>query len=287
MGNSPFIFVDPNGEFVGTALTFLVDLHKTLFFEGGWDFWNYNDDYVQDAWRNFDPGRTGTKTNNAWKIDMGLFQTDDNRTLAGRFIQLFSRFTWEIPQTSLGYLTSHGANLSGNVNDVNYFAGATVLDTDFKGGAFTLGSYILGPKGFKPDFRDHLFVHEYGHYLQNQRLGLLYLPFVALPSVTDFYLVGTDLHDTRWYETNASKRAANYFDKHYGSGRSDYFEGSPDHFDRSSFENEGQESTYINPRNRGRNRDGNPTVCKFHWTDIPINVGFNLGIGLFGYTNCK
>ncbi len=36
----------------------------------------------------------------------------------------------------------------------------------------TLSNYILGPPGFKPDFRDHLFVHEYGHYLQSKNLGL-------------------------------------------------------------------------------------------------------------------
>ncbi|KEO71678.1 hypothetical protein EL17_23255 [Anditalea andensis] len=35
--------------------------------------------------------------------------------------------------------------------------------------------------GFKPDFRDHLFVHEYGHYLQSQRMGPLYLPFGTMP----------------------------------------------------------------------------------------------------------
>lgn len=81
----------------------------------------------------------------------------------------------------------------------------------------TLSNYILGPPGFKPDFRDHLFVHEYGHYLQSKKLGPAYLFVVAKPSLLSSTFDKNN-HGNRWYETHASKLAAKYFDKKYGTG---------------------------------------------------------------------
>lgn len=49
--------------------------------------------------------------------------------------------------------------------------------------AFTIGHYSIGPKNYAADWRDHLYVHEYGHYIQSQRMGLLYFPVVAGPSL--------------------------------------------------------------------------------------------------------
>jgi hypothetical protein len=168
----------------------------------------------------------------------------------------------------------------GQVNEVNSRYGVTVLDTRFEDGASTVGNYIIGPPGMRPDWRDHLFVHEYGHYIQSQRFGPFYFSLIAMPSLTDFWLVddlfGQNLHDTRWYEAGASRLAADYFDRHEGSGRGDYFVGSVNHFDRNSFVTGINSigtvgSLYVNPRTGFINRGANPTAPIFHWTDIPIS----------------
>ena len=51
----------------------------------------------------------------------------------------------------------------------------------------------------------------------------------------------------RWFEIDASKRGARYFDKKYGSGAKGYKKGSEDYFDMDSFVN-GGETPYVNPR---------------------------------------
>lgn len=118
-------------------------------------------------------------------------------------------------------------------------------------------------------------------------MGPLYFNLVALPSVTDFNLVdelfGEDLHDTRWYEAHASRLAANYFDREFGRGAPGYFVGSINHFDRNSFVNDRVASPYLNSRNGRNNFGGNPLNSRFHWSDIPINLIFNKGLGFFGF----
>lgn len=178
-------------------------------------------------------------------------------------------------------------NTAGMVNDINYFGGVAVLDNDFGGGAFTVGSYIFGPRGMRPDFRDHLFVHEYGHYLQSKRQGPLYMAFTAFPSVSDSWISdsewrGNDLHDTRVYEATASRLAVNYFDRHFGTGADGYVAGSADYFDSRSFVT-GELSSYTNPRTGGRNRDSAPINSNFHWSDIVYSFLFNGGVGLLGF----
>ena len=271
MLNDPINNIDPDGEFpILAELAGLTNGIKNLvngdnFFEGFADGWTQS-----------------------WEITGGLFQYDSDLNFGENLWNTVSKFTWELPQTALGFTVSQGLNIGTAVNDVNYFRGATVIDSDLEGGAFTMGSYIVGPEGFRPDFKDHLFVHEFGHYLQSKRMGPLYIPFVALPSLTDFYLAGTDLHHNRWYESSASKLGANYFDREFGTGADGYFVGSRNHFDRNSFVI-GTPSPYFNPRSsvrfgfNVRNREAHPLQSRFHWTDIPFNLMYNGGLGLFGY----
>lgn len=217
----------------------------------------------------------------SWEITGGIFQWNGDQNFGQNLKNITSKLTWEAPQTLAGLTVAQGLNISTVVNDVNYFRGATVLDTDITGGTFTLGSYISGPPGFRPDFTDHLFVHEYGHYLQSKRVGPLYLRAVALPSVTDI-VFWPNRHGTRWYEAQASRLAADYFDREFGSGVQGYFTNSPSHFDRGDFIN-GTQTPYTNPRN-GRTFQGiNPINAQFHWSDIPINILYNGGLGLFGF----
>jgi RHS repeat-associated protein len=104
--NNPLKYVDPSGEFfLGTVLTFVGDLLKTAFIDGGLD--PTSKSARQKAWKDFDPTASWSATNKAWKIDIGGFKTDPNRTIVGRGLQLISRWTWELPQTVLGKGYSH------------------------------------------------------------------------------------------------------------------------------------------------------------------------------------
>ncbi len=183
------------------------------------------------------------------------------------------RATWERFQYSIGNNLAHFANIRGKVREVNYFRGATVVDTDMFENPFSSAPYIFGD-GFRLShgryYTDHVFVHEYGHTIQSKYLGPLYLPLVAPASMKSVLLrdenIGT--HQNRWFEALASRYGGRYFDKHYGSGASGYIAGSANYFDLNSYRT-GARTIYNNPRG-GRNFrpdtafDG---IEQFHWTD--------------------
>jgi uncharacterized protein RhaS with RHS repeats len=206
MGNNPLMGVDPDGRIVFGLIRGLLN----SIFSGGLEFWNAGKrDYVGKAWRKSDPFLRGTAGNNAGRIWGGLFQ--------GNFGQIVSRFTWELPQTIAGFTLSHGLNILGNVKNVGYFDGATVVDA--KNVPFTiavtLGSYINGEdiasnpyetnaSGFANE-RSSLFMHEYGHYLQSQKSGPLYLPKYGVSSAGK----------QGWTEGEANNRANIYFSERH------------------------------------------------------------------------
>ena len=83
--------------------------------------------------------------------------------------------------------------------------------------------------------------------MQSQIIGPFYLPTIGVPSLASTMEIDGNDHRTRWFEVDASRRGAEYFDKHYGSGADGYFYKSEKHFDVASFES-GVFSPYINPR---------------------------------------
>ncbi len=127
--------------------------------------------------------------------------------------------------------------------------------------AFTIGHYSFGPDNYRATWKDHLFVHEYGHYIQSQILGGAYLTIVAVPSLISAAglsdKAGTD-HSHRWFEVSASKLGAKHFDKKYGSGASGYTERNENYFDKQSFWKEKTFSPYINPRIGDGNEEKHP-----------------------------
>lgn len=128
--------------------------------------------------------------------------------------QTVSRFIWETPQTIVGFLAAHGANMFGQVEDVSYFGGATVLQhRQSIGGAFTIGSYIQGGPTIIADPTTWLFQHEYGHYLQSRRYGFAYLNRFALPSLYSAAISDnkTWKHDNYEVERDANLRARDYW----------------------------------------------------------------------------
>jgi RHS repeat-associated protein len=166
-----------------------------------------------------DPFYQGTIPNNNYRINMGLFKTDPRRTIAGRYLQLVSRWTWELPQTIAGNRFSHLRNITWNVDNVDYYGGATLVnknDDSEKWWGLTLGSYINSKNLVADPYIDPGFRHEYGHTLQSRLVGPLYLTRVGLPSLIGSGLdkLGLNDHSREWYETQANRMAFVYFSNH-------------------------------------------------------------------------
>jgi hypothetical protein len=142
----------------------------------------------------------------------GLFKTDKQAAPERRTLQLLSRFTWELPNTALGFFITLGAVLLCPTMPAQYYHSATFVKlatgTDNKRyWAFTIGPFIVGSK-----YSDPLLRHEYGHYLQSRVFGLFYLIIVALPSLFSAAFM-RQKHNSRWYEADANMRAKKYFEK--------------------------------------------------------------------------
>ncbi|MDR1180636.1 MAG: hypothetical protein LBL13_01465 [Bacteroidales bacterium] len=190
--------------------------------------------------------------------------------------EFISRVTWQFPQTVVGDLFVSGVNAIGQVNNVTHNYGMTAVDMGLNAKAITIGYYTAGAKGYTADWKDHLFVHEYGHYIQSQQHGSVYLLTVGIPSLQSAITQKSDnpnspRHHDRWFEADASYKGMAYFDKHYGSGKDGYVTGSLDYFDRNSFTDDSwRGSPYINSRTGERNYSAYPISGKFHWTDPVI-----------------
>lgn len=244
--NNPLKYTDPDGEwFLETFLSAFTDLIGNVF-SHGFNVSQYNWD----------------RTINAWRIDMGMFRGDLG--------QILNKWTWSLPQSSIGNIIGQTLNFFGKVDNVTYMDGMLALSgVTGDGRAFTIGHYSFGPDGYEATWRDHLFVHEYGHYLQSLDYGPFYLSVIATPSLISASGVTGLKHDYHWYEVDASRRGARYFDKKYGSGKEGYTFKNPDYFDIDTFENGGY-SPYINPRrNNYFQGKGNPIYnSRFNIFDI-------------------
>jgi hypothetical protein len=110
--------------------------------------------------------------------------------------------------------------------------------------------------------------------VQSQWFGPLYIPIVATTSVASTLGVGGDDHRTRWFEVQASRMGAEYFDKRYGSGADGYVQGSANYFDINSFSNGRTiDSPYLNPRtNRLRQGDHPISGARFSWWDVFVPI---------------
>jgi hypothetical protein len=187
------MYTDPSGEFL---ITFIVNaIIGAAKCENGWK-------------------RGGDAIANHFKIIGGLFTTDKNRTGGGQFWEFISRFTWQGIQTVVGHIYSQFANMVGQIDNVSYKAGATVMSGNFwgTGSAVTLGNYIHGNSNLKPEFDNPLFQHEYGHYLQSQAVGPFYFQRYGLPSLcSGGAFKGTGYHKYHPVEQDANARAFKYF----------------------------------------------------------------------------
>ncbi|NDW18126.1 hypothetical protein D0T53_04240 [Dysgonomonas sp. 216] len=201
--NNPLKYNDPNGE-----------LFKWIWggVSGFWKGVFRGKNIFKSTWQGF---------SNAVKIDWGAFKGDPK--------QIISRFTWELPQTLVGNSWSHARNIAGYVDQVKYYNGATFVINDNSSNydGVTLGNYInmnirdeYTKDVFEPSWNggkftpvaDDMMMHEYGHYLQSQMLGLLYLPTVGAPSLLNrIGWIGTSDKNYFYTEKWANDMAYDYF----------------------------------------------------------------------------
>ena len=210
--NNPLLYRDPSGEF------FLIDDFIIGFFKGFCNAIFKGKNIFKTSWN------YGIKhLSNNFKMWVGLFSTDSNKNFWGRSWELFSRFTWQLHQTALGFFMAEEYNIWGNVTKVSTKYGATVITTPNlgdSGRAFTLGCFIIGASsvGALPD--NAPFQHEYGHYLQSQLFGPLYISMIAIPSL--YSATFTNNHKKHLMEKDASTRGFKYFIKRGWSSKWDF-----------------------------------------------------------------
>ena len=159
---------------------------------------------------------------NAVKICRGLFLTDPNRTVWGKVWQLFSRFTWELPQTLMGWLYTLLRALFGQIDRVDTLGGitfATKSNCAYSMGV-SLGTFVdlwsgrwMRGDGTGFIIGNQLCMHEFGHTADSQRFGWAYLPVIGLPSLMSAF--GKGNHNVYWTETRANRHAKRYFSKHH------------------------------------------------------------------------
>lgn len=158
----------------------------------------------------------------AAQLTRGLFLTDPNRSPWGRVWQLLSRFTWELPQTLMGWLYSVGRALVGQIDRVDTLGGitfATKSSCAYLMGV-SLGTFVdlwtvSWMRGEGEDFvlANQVCQHEFGHTADSRRFGWFYLPLIGLPSLLS--ALGKGDHNHFWTEIRANRHARRYFSKHY------------------------------------------------------------------------
>ena len=156
------------------------------------------------------------------KVTRGLFLTDVKRTQWGRAWQLFSRFTWELPQTLVGWLYTLARTFAGQVDRVDVLGGitfATRSGCNYWMGV-SLGTFVdlwtsrgMFGEGEGYVTSSQLCMHEFGHTADSQRFGWAYLPVVGLPSLIS--ALGKGDHNVFWTEIRANRHAKRYFSRHY------------------------------------------------------------------------
>ncbi|MBQ3636703.1 MAG: VCBS repeat-containing protein [Bacteroidales bacterium] len=165
----------------------------------------------------------GNRVVNAAKIDFGMYKTDSDLKPGRRFWQFLSRTTWEGKQTYAGLCYSHGKNIAGCVNRVDYYGGATFCTNENSSrvngeNGITMGNYIninindcINTRFSAYVTRAHngIYMHEYGHTLQSRNYGIFYLPYIGPRSLLSATFSSD--HSEKWYEREASAYARRYF----------------------------------------------------------------------------
>ena len=241
--NNPLKYNDVSGEFF-LIFSALFDLSENIFSHG------------------FNISRYRfNKSKNALKIYKGMFQ--------GSPLQVVNKFTWGFVNSIIGLSMAQYCNLFHSVEVTEFDGMVAIGGVTGKGTrAATVGHYSIGPDNYTADWRDHMFVHEYGHYIQSQFLGPFYPFVVAGPSLLSASMTSgwsNRKHDDRWFERNANYLAAKHFHKKYGGDGGN----SRNSFDKNAFLTNSS-SSYRNPRDGSHNYNAYPdgSVSLVFWDFI-------------------
>jgi hypothetical protein len=171
-----------------------------------------------------DPQKAAERFDNAIDIELGMFQYDKDYRGKGDvwndIWQVGARFSpWESSQSLFGNGRAHWYNMTGNVKDVHYFHGATVLDvnklndpgTNLGGSYIAVKEYegirVLEHSGLLSKASKTL-IHEYGHYRQSR----IYGPIGYYAGGINSLFHPDDDEDSRaWFERDASNQGYYYF----------------------------------------------------------------------------
>lgn len=164
---------------------------------------------------------------NTGKILAGNFYLDEDREFFGQVWQGISRFSWELPQTTIGHGYTQLKNSAGLVDRVDYFGGATFATSENRNvnqaitEGISLGNFINVniEDEIEGDFKDRVlndgvYMHEYGHTFDSQIMGSFYVPIMAMFSTS----AGRD----GWTEVRANNHAARYFGNRFGIDWADF-----------------------------------------------------------------
>ena len=151
-----------------------------------------------------------TQSFNIWK---GLFLTDSQLSVIPRIWTILSRFSWELPQTILGFLIAVILNWTNRLDWVNHKYGSTSLKLSGLFGGMSLAPFIIGDEQLIGASHNHLFQHEFGHIMQSKIWGPLYLLIIGLPSLVSAIVNDYNTHMRKWQEQDANKRARSYFNQ--------------------------------------------------------------------------
>lgn len=144
--------------------------------------------------------------------------------------QAITRFSWELPQLCIGYAVAQWRLAVGNVSRVDTLNGVTFLTKtnplkhNYAG--LSIGCFVNMwiPDANIQDFKQyalrspfHIYAHEYGHTVDSQLWGWLYLPVIGLPSLVSQALGLSQKvhhhHDTFWVERRADRLGKHYFEQ--------------------------------------------------------------------------
>ncbi|NEN25810.1 hypothetical protein G3O08_20175 [Cryomorpha ignava] len=163
-----------------------------------------------------------TQLGNAGKQFAGNFYLDENKNFFGQTWQGISRFSWELPQTTIGHGYSQVRNAYNGVDRVDFLGGATFStkeNTDNRQGV-SIGNFInidirseieenfqeyVTGNSEKGIPGDPLYMHEYGHTFDSRLFGPLYLFGIGIPSASG----------AEWTEIRANKFARKYFEDEF------------------------------------------------------------------------
>ena len=142
--------------------------------------------------------------------------------------QALTRFVWELPQLWTGYLFAQWRNIVGRVERVDTLEGVTFVTgrhwvpRAYAGVSLGCFANMWVSGGIGGDFEQYaqhspfnIFRHEYGHTVDSQLWGWLYLPVVGLPSLVSQALglspKARHRHDDFWAERRADRFGKQFF----------------------------------------------------------------------------